>query len=96
MTDYDTTTDSDYRPIIPEYSLETDSGELANGVDRALFIEEEFVAHGEQIERETTLEFLDDGGLHIVQEIEEQGIFDSLTLSRSAKRRLAKEVLADD
>jgi len=66
-----------------------------DGVETCLRAEEEYVHYGEQIERETTLQFLEDGGVAITQRIPEQNIYDSLTLNGAVAKRLAREVDPD-
>lgn len=72
--------------------FETETEVVDNGVEIEVTAEEEFVFHGESIERETTLAVLEDGGVQIRQTIDEQGLADSLSLGSSVVDRLVKEV----
>jgi len=66
-------------------------GPLQKGIEGAFEVEEEFYLDGEHLERETTVEILKDGGVHIVQKIPEQNVFDSLTLNEAVVRKLIRE-----
>lgn len=72
--------------------FETEEERLDGGVEKKVQAAEDFIAHGERIERETDLQILEDGGVHISQKVEEQNIFDSLTLGKDVVRRLVREV----
>lgn len=49
------------------------------GVEERLEFAEEYLFDGERVERETTVQLLEDGGVHVSQRV--QGMHDSLTLS---------------
>lgn len=76
--------------IYTEFTEETRSEHLDDGVEKRVEASEEFVFQGEQIERETNVQLLEDGGIHITQSM--QGCFDSLTLGSSVVRRMVREV----
>lgn len=76
--------------IHTEFDTETDV--LDNGVEIEVTANEEFLFHGEPVERETTLAVLEDGGVQISQKVKDQGIYDSLTLGSDVVRRLVREV----
>lgn len=80
--------------IFTEFEEENDSDKLDNGVEKEVTAEEDFVAHGERVERETNLTILEDGGVHISQRV--QGCYDALTLNAQVVRRLVSEVESDE
>lgn len=63
-----------------------------DGVKRGIRAEEDFVHHGEKVHRETEIRLLEDGGVHIVQQVQEQNIYDSLTLNGAVANRLWREL----
>jgi len=84
---------TDSKPeILTKFSEETES--LDGGVEKEVTAEEDFVAHGERVERETNLAILEDGGVHISQRT--QGCYDALTLNAQVVRRLVREVESDE
>jgi len=70
--------------------FDTETDELESGIAKAVTADEEFVFEGERIERETRLELLENGGVHVTQRI--QGCFDSLTLNADVVPRLVMEL----
>lgn len=70
--------------------FDEDTDDLEKGIAKAVTADEEFVFDGERVERETKLEVLEDGGVHVTQRM--QGCFDSLTLNADVVRRLVREV----
>jgi len=75
---------------IPTEFEEVD-GPHQKGIERAFKADEDFVLDGERIERETKVELLKDGGVHIVQRVPAQDIFDSLTLNEAVVRKIIRE-----
>jgi hypothetical protein len=60
-----------------------------HGVEKRLEITEDFVFDGEQVERETIVQILEDGGVAITQTV--QGLHDSLTLSDAVLKTIEVE-----
>ncbi|WP_312912838.1 hypothetical protein [Natronosalvus caseinilyticus] len=75
-----------------DIEFKTVDGPLGNGIETALKATENYEFCGEQVGRETRLEILEDGGVHLVQRVEAQNIYDSLTLSSGVLERLMQEV----
>lgn len=67
-----------------------------DGVERVIRASEDFVHHGEQIERTTEFHFLEDGGVHLVQKLENLGVIDTMTLNAAVAYRLMDELSPDD
>lgn len=59
------------------------------GVEQRLEFAEEYLFDGERVERETTVQLLEDGGVHVSQCV--QGLHDSLTLSSKMMQVLREE-----
>ena len=70
--------------------FESSTDDLESGIEKEIAVDETFVFDGERVDRETKLQLLEDGGVHIVQKV--QGCFDSLTLNEDVARRLLVEL----
>lgn len=64
-----------------------------NGIARSVTFHEQFDFDGENVDRETRVEMLDDGGIHLQQEM--QGLRDTMTIGEHAAARLAAELNVD-
>lgn len=73
--------------------IEEETETVDHGVEKEILAEEEFIFHGEQVERETRVAILEDGGVSITQSV--QGCYDELTLNEDVVGHLVQEVKDD-
>jgi len=67
---------------------------LDDGVDQSFRATESFDVNGEHVDRQTRVDVLDDGGVHLTQKT--ATTIDSLTLSAEAVRHLNAVLTNDD
>ena len=69
---------------------------LDDGVDREYVATENFDFHGEQVERETKIALLEDGGVHLTQRLLDQDTLDTMTLGSEVVDKIIAERDADE